>query len=99
MEKLLFLELYALGFFGIAIHYVKDWAAHQKRNVQYGLKKVLPTMILSVLTTMILIYLRHDIESLYVITPFSAVVLGYMGNSVFFSFVDAKKPTKLNEED
>jgi hypothetical protein len=36
--------------------------------------------------------LKDDISDLYVITPFGALVLGYIGNSVFFSFVDAKKP-------
>ena len=43
----------------------------------------------------VLIYLHKDIEALYVVTPFAAVVLGYLGNSVFFSFVTAKKPASV----
>lgn len=86
-------ELYILTLVGILIHYVKDWVSHQNKGVKYGWAKALPTMVLSVLTSITLIYLREDIADLYVITPFSALILGYVGNSVFFSFVDAKKPS------
>ena len=85
-------ELYLLGLAGLIIHYVKDWETQQKAGLKYGVAKSLPTIILSTLTTMLLVYLRDDISSLYVITPFSAVILGYVGNSIFFSFVAAKKP-------
>lgn len=86
-------ELYLLGIAGVAIHYLKDWVNHNNKGLKYGFSKVIPMALLSVITTLLLIYLRADIESLYVITPFGAVVLGYIGNSVFFSFIDAKKPT------
>ncbi len=96
---MLHFELYLLGLAGVAIHYLKDWVAHQKKGVKYGFAKSVPMIILSTITTMLLVYLRKDIEALYVITPFGAVVLGYIGNSVFFSFVDAKMPkTPLNDE-
>jgi hypothetical protein len=85
-------ELYLLGLAGVAIHYLKDWHDVNKKGLKYGFAKSIPTMLLSVVTTMLLVYLKADIEALYVITPFSAVVLGYVGNSLFFSFVDAKKP-------
>jgi hypothetical protein len=32
-----------------------------------------------------------------VVTPFGALVLGYIGNSVLFSFIDAKKP-KMDDD-
>lgn len=85
-------ELMLLGLAGITVHYLKDWVAHNNMGKSYELKKSIPTIILSIVTTMLLVYLRKDIENLYVITPFSAVVLGYFGNSVFFSFVSAKEP-------
>ena len=91
------LELYLLGLAGTAIHYLKDWHDVNSKGLKYGFAKVLPTALLSVITTMLLVYLKEDIEGLYVITPFSAVVLGYVGNSLFFSFVDAKKPIIKNE--
>ena len=91
------LELELLGMLGVLIHYIKQWVATQNMGKQYNLKKFIPTIVLSSITTAVLIYLREDIENLYPITRFSAVVLGYFGNSVFFSFMDARKPKTLPE--
>lgn len=85
-------ELYLLCLLGTVIHYLKDFEQHKRLGQKYSLGSLIPTIILSVITTQVLIYLRGDIADLYVITPFSALILGYFGNSVFFSFVDAKKP-------
>jgi predicted ABC-type exoprotein transport system permease subunit len=90
-------ELYLLALAGVAIHYFKDWVNHNQKNLKYGWEKAVPMAALSVITSLLLVYLREDIAELFVITPFSAVVLGYTGNSVFFSFVDAKKP-KIDEQ-
>lgn len=90
-------ELYLLAFAGVSIHYFKDWVNHNQKNLKYGWEKAVPMAALSVVTSLLLVYLREDIQDLFVITPFSAVVLGYTGNSIFFSFVDAKKP-KVDEE-
>ena len=81
-----------LGQVGVFIHYFKSWVEANKEGKSYDLKKALPMAALSSLTTALLVYLRTDIEDLYVITRFSAVALGYFGNSVFFSFVNTKKP-------
>jgi hypothetical protein len=89
-------ELYLLAIAGVAIHYFKDWVNHNNKGLKYGWEKAVPMAALSVITSLLLVYLRADIEDLFVITPFSAVVLGYTGNSIFFSFVDAKKP-KVDE--
>lgn len=83
-------ELQALGLAGLLIHALKDWKQHNDENREYPVKKMAAGYILSAITTSLLIYLADDIKSLYVITPFSAVVLGYLGNSVFFSFIKAK---------
>ena len=91
---LLHFELYLLGLAGVFIHYFKDWVTHNSKGLAYGWQKSIPTAALSIVTTCVLIYLRDDISDLFVITPFSALVLGYFGNSVFFSFVEAKKPIK-----
>lgn len=86
------LELMLLGQAGVFIHYFKEWAVANKAGLKYELKKSLPMAALSCITTAVLVYLHEDIKDLYVVTPFGAVVLGYIGNSTFFSFVDTKKP-------
>lgn len=91
------LELMALGQFGVFIHYAKAWVEADKEGKSYDLRKAIPTAFLSSMTTAAAIYLKEDIESLYPITKFSAMALGYFGNSIFFSFVNTKKP-KVNEQ-
>jgi len=86
------IELQLLGLAGLAIHYLKDWEANHREGKKYDIGKSIPTILLSAITTSVLIYLRDDISNLYVVTPFAALILGYLGNSVFFSFVSAKKP-------
>ena len=86
------IELYVLAILGLAIHHIKNFVEFDKDGKKYGIRKFLPTILLSLLTSVIIVYLRDDIESLYVITPFSALVIGYVGNSILFSFIKAKKP-------
>lgn len=81
-----------LGQFGVLIHYFKEWVVANNKGLKYDLKKALPMAALSSMTTAVLIYLKDDISDLYVVTRFGAVILGYIGNSIFFSFVDSKKP-------
>ena len=85
-------ELMLLGQAGVAIHYFKEWVLANNKGQKYDLKKALPMAVLSSLTTALLVYLKDDISDLYVVTKFGAVILGYLGNSVFFSFLDTKKP-------
>lgn len=85
-------ELLLLGQAGVLLHYGKEYVVSNNQGKKYDLKKALPMAILSSLTTMLLIYLKDDINDLYVVTKFGAVVLGYVGNSTFFSFVDVRKP-------
>ena len=84
-------ELQLLGLAGLVIHALKDWVSHNKEGRAYPIAKSFPAYLLSAVTTSVLIYLADDIKTMYVITPFSALVLGYLGNSVFFSFIMAKE--------
>ena len=86
------LELYALGMVGLFLHYFKTWADTQKKGGEFSVIKVMPMALLSLMTTLLVIYLRDDLKEFYPITRVSAVVLGYFGNSVFFSFLNRKKP-------
>lgn len=86
------IELMLLGQAGVLVHYLKEWVVANNNDKKYDFKKAIPMAALSSITTALLVYLRQDIEPLYVVTPFSSVALGYIGNSIFFSFVDTKKP-------
>jgi hypothetical protein len=86
------IELLLLGQAGVFIHYFKEWVVANNKGENYNLKRSIPMAALSSVTTAVLVYLKDDISDLYVITKFGAVVLGYIGNSTFFSFIDTKKP-------
>jgi hypothetical protein len=86
------LEFMLLGQAGVMIHYLKEWVNAHKAEQKYDLKKAIPMVLLSSITTALLVYLKDDIANIYVVTKFGAVVLGYAGNSMFFSFVETKKP-------
>lgn len=91
-------ELFLLGQAGVFLHYLKEWVIANKAGKEYEFKKAFPMAALSSITTALLVYLKEDIADLYVVTKFGAVILGYMGNSLFFSFVDVKKPKVSPEE-
>jgi hypothetical protein len=91
-------ELLILGQAGVVLHYLKEFVVANNQGKKYELKRAIPMAVLSSLTTMLLVYLKDDISDLYVVTKFGAVVLGYVGNSTFFSFVDVRKP-KVAPED
>ena len=91
------IELQLLGLAGLLVHYFKQWVGFNKDGKMYNLWKAIPTAILSGMTTSLLIYLKDDINDIYPITRISCVVLGYLGSSVFFSFVEAKKPKNIAE--
>lgn len=91
------MELQILGLVGLAIHYLSMWVKANNDGKEFNLKRAIPNAALSAICTGVLIYLRADIENIYVVTPMSAVILGYFGNSVFFSLVNSKKP-KIGSE-
>lgn len=86
------LELHLLGIAGCLIHYFKEWVNANKKEEHYDLKKALPMAALSMLTTALLIHIKDDLSQLYPMTRLSVIVLGYFGNSVFFSLMNTKKP-------
>lgn len=89
------LELMLLGQAGVLLHYFKEWVLANKKGENYKLLKAIPMAILSSMTTALLVYLKDDISDLYVVTKFGAIVMGYVGNSMFFSFLDVRKPKNV----
>lgn len=93
------IELMLLGQAGVFLHYFKEWVVANNNAKNYDLKRAIPMAVLSSITTAVLVYLHKDIEDLYVVTKFGAVVLGYIGNSAFFSFIDTKKPKTITADE
>jgi hypothetical protein len=85
-------ELLLLGQAGVMLHYLKEFVVANNQGKKYELRKSIPMAFLSSITTALLVYLKDDITDLYVVTKFGAVILGYVGNSTFFSFMDVRKP-------
>jgi hypothetical protein len=94
------LALLIFGYLGIITHYIRKWADKVERDEVFSIKKSIPSMILSTITTTVLIILRDEIASLYVFTKFSSFIVGYFGNSWFFGFIERKMnyQTPTNEQ-
>src|SRR5690242_7476481 len=78
----------ALGYAGVISHYVKKWADKTENEEAFKIKKSLPSILLSFITTSVLVILRKDISGFIVLTPFTAFMLGYFGNSWFFGYIE-----------
>lgn len=82
--------LLLFGYVGILTHYVKKWSEKVEKDEVFNLKKTIPSILLSLLTTSVLIVLRSEIINLFVFTKFGSFIVGYFGNSWFFSFIEKK---------
>ena len=91
------IELLLLAYAGILLHYLTRFkeiissSAPVKFNT---LAEVLGGLI-TILTTTILVYVKDDIATIYVVTPVGAVLLGYAGQSVFNKLVGSRFPQKM----
>lgn len=95
------LELLLLALAGNALHYVSSWKSlvEQNRIKEFNVINEVPGFILSILTSIIMVYVREDIKAFFVVTPFGAVMLGYFGQSLFKKLIDAKSPIKEPKND
>jgi tetrahydromethanopterin S-methyltransferase subunit E len=84
------LILMSFGYVGILTHYIKKWSEKVEKDETMNVRKTIPSIILSVITTTVLIILRAEIESLFVFTRFGSFIVGYFGNSWFFGFIEKK---------
>lgn len=82
--------LLGFGYVGILTHYLKKWSEKAEQEEPFYIRRFIPSIILSIITTSVLIVLRKELESLYVFTKFSSFVVGYFGNSWFFGFIEQK---------
>ncbi len=85
------IEHFALAFAGLVLHYLFRWKEVVENNKVVNIGKELPTLIISIVTTTLLIYLEEDIKDLYPMTALTAMLLGYGNQSVFNKVFNAKK--------
>ena len=79
-----------LGLLGVLLHYLKLWKNARAEGKRFLLKSHYPNVLLSVICTLILVFLREDIVDIYVVTKFGAIALGFGGNALFFDLIDTK---------
>lgn len=88
------IQLLLLAYAGMALHYLmrfKDLLGSNDR-APLNIPQEIVGAIISILTTTILVYVKDDIASIYVVTPVGAVLLGYAGQSVFNKLVSTRFP-------
>lgn len=92
-------ELLLLSYAGILLHYLFQWKDAVKENVALvltskSLIKELPSLLLSIVSSSVIVYVREDIANIFVVTPVGAVIAGYAGQSILNKILGAKMPTQ-----
>ncbi|WP_337045302.1 hypothetical protein [Emticicia sp. 17c] len=85
-----------LALLGILISYMEQLSNGKKTGIKYLFKNEYPSILLTVIVTLIAVYLRDDIKEIFVITNIGAVTLGYTGSSFFLSVLKSKSPKNEN---
>ena len=91
------IELLLLAYAGIVAHYLTRFKEIVDSNRPFKLNPLSEILggLLTVLTTTILVYVKDDIATIYVVTPVGAALLGYAGQSVFNKLVGSRFPQKI----
>lgn len=94
-----FIVLFALGLAGVALDLlfkIREWAAN---GVKPKIGLTIVNTVISVLIVGVLIFLKDEIKEIFVVTKFSAFILGYTAQSVFRKITAGKaKETKIEPE-
>ncbi|MBU0778032.1 hypothetical protein KKH23_06400 [Patescibacteria group bacterium] len=84
------LILCSLG--GVLIHFAFKFYTSIKLKVKFEWKLPLATAVLSIITNAVLILVREDLIGILPFTKFTAVMYGYLGDSVFRNLIKTQKP-------
>jgi len=77
---------------GVLLRVVLKWDSANRTKKVFDFKMAASSAALSVLTMIVLIFVRADIEGVLPFTPFLAMVYGYTGDSIFRAIVKKFKP-------
>ena len=86
------IEHLALAFAGLLLHYLLRWKEVVENNKVVNINKELPTLIISIVTTALLVYLEQDIKDIYPMTALTAMLLGYGNQSLLKKIIKTKAP-------
>lgn len=95
------IELLLLSYAGILLHYLlklKDAADKGVVSELFQRNAIVResiSIITSVVSASIIVYVREDIASIFVVTPVGAVIAGYAGQSILNKILGAKMPAQL----
>lgn len=95
MEKLFnaeFIQLSILGLVGIFISFLEQMDIAKKQGQKFTLKNQLTSVLMTVVVTLVTVFLREDIKEIYVVTNVGAIALGYTGSSFLFAVLKSKAP-------
>ncbi|MBA4849030.1 hypothetical protein [Emticicia sp. BO119] len=79
-----------LGLIGVLLHYLKLWKNAKDEGKRFSLRHHYPNLLLSIICTLILVFLKEDIKDIYVVTKFGAIALGFGGNALFFDLIGTR---------
>ncbi|MBA4849494.1 hypothetical protein [Emticicia sp. BO119] len=95
MEQLFnaeFIQLSILGLVGILVSYLEQMDNAKKQGLRFHLKNQLTSVLMTIVLTIVTIFLREDIKEIYVVTNVGAIALGYTGSSFLFAVLKSKAP-------
>lgn len=98
------IELLLLSYAGIILHYLlKLKEASEKSQLESlftrpALLRELISTVTSIVAASIIVYVREDIASIFVVTPVGAVIAGYAGQSILNKILGAKLPAQVVQQ-
>lgn len=92
------IEYLLLALSGLLLHYLGRWKEVVEMKYKVEFFRELPTLLMSLLITVILIYIGDDMKDIYPLTPATAVLLGY-GNQSLFNKILKIKGVKNDTDD
>lgn len=98
------IELLLLSYAGILLHYLLKLRDAAKQKVltelfsRQGLVYEGISTLVSVVSATIIVYVKDDIATIFVVTPLGAVMAGYAGQSILNKILGAKMPQQVQIE-
>lgn len=92
-------ESMILAVAGYAFHLLKLWHEATKRNEEFVNRAFFISVPMNLLSIGILVYIGDKLpEDLIVMSPLTAVIIGFFSSSLLAGFINVKKP-KIEEQD